>query len=110
MKWHAFPALNFSRGILSIACIGLISGVAHAQAPKPAADAKKSQEKEKEKRMTPDGKWEVHSMTRPKPTVVEPKYDGQPVPPPQGAKVLFDGKDLSQWKSSPRKDSPDQSE
>ncbi|MEZ0274117.1 MAG: DUF1080 domain-containing protein, partial [Roseimicrobium sp.] len=46
----------------------------------------------------------------PKPTVVEPKYDGQPVPPPQGAKVLFDGKDLSQWKSSPRKDSPDQSE
>ncbi|QIF00749.1 DUF1080 domain-containing protein [Roseimicrobium sp. ORNL1] len=96
--------------MLGIACIGFISGVTYAQAPSPTAEAKKPNEKEKEKRMTPDGKWEVHSMTRPKPSVVEPKYDGQPVPPPQGAKVLFNGKDLSQWKGSPRKDSPDQSE
>jgi hypothetical protein len=108
MKWHIASAFTHSLGILGIVCIGMTSGEAQAQAKetKPAAEAKNPAEK----RMTPDGKWEVHSMTRPKPAMVEPKYDGQPVPPPQGAKVLFDGKDLSQWKSSPRKDSPDQSE
>lgn len=37
------------------------------------------------------------------PGVVEPQYDGVPVPVPNGATVLFDGKDLSLWKGMPRK-------
>ena len=48
-------------------------------------------------KMAPDGKFPVHSMERPRPEVVAPQYDGQPVPAPNGAVVLFDGKDLSRW-------------
>ncbi len=81
-----------------------------AQSPAKSGDSKpQSAKSAKPKRMTPDGKWEVHSMTRPKPEVVAPQYDGTPVPPPQGATVLFNGKDLSHWTNSPRKDSQDQS-
>ncbi|MEZ5300054.1 MAG: DUF1080 domain-containing protein [Verrucomicrobiales bacterium] len=32
------------------------------------------------------------------PKVVEPQYDGEPVPAPEGATVLFDGKDVTGWK------------
>lgn len=44
------------------------------------------------------------------PPVVEPKYDGTPVPPPPGAKNLFDGKDVSQWKQMPKAKQPDTNE
>ena len=37
--------------------------------------------------------WPQHSMDRPRPAVVNPG------PPPSDAIVLFDGKDLSQWRS-----------
>ncbi|MFC1498567.1 DUF1080 domain-containing protein [Verrucomicrobiota bacterium] len=44
--------------------------------------------------MQPDGKWHVHDPDRPQPPVVEPEYDGKPVPAPKGAKIIFDGTNL----------------
>ncbi len=43
------------------------------------------------------------------PQVVAPQYDGTPVPAPDNAVVLFDGKDASLWKGTPRKDAPNDS-
>ena len=48
--------------------------------------------------------WPVHSMDRPRPPVVDPGPERPPPPPPSDAIVLFDGKDLSQWRS--QDDSP----
>jgi hypothetical protein len=58
------------------------TGVTFAQAP-PAAEKS----------------WPVHSMERPRPPVVEPKYDGKPVAAPAGVTILFDGTSLSAWKN-----------
>jgi len=43
--------------------------------------------------------WPVHSMDRPRPPVVDPGPERPPVPPPSDAIVLFDGKDLTHWRS-----------
>lgn len=44
------------------------------------------------------GDWPIHSPDRPVPPVVRPGPAGPPVPPPAGAIVLFDGRDLSLWR------------
>lgn len=44
--------------------------------------------------------WQVHDLNRPLPPVIEPGPAGPPVPAPQDAIVLFDGRDLSQWTNS----------
>jgi hypothetical protein len=46
--------------------------------------------------MLPGQKWRVHDIDRPMPAVVTP---GVGSAPPNDAVVLFDGRDLSQWKS-----------
>ncbi|MEI6713188.1 MAG: DUF1080 domain-containing protein [Verrucomicrobiota bacterium] len=43
----------------------------------------------------------------PEPAVVEPQYNGQPVPAPNGALILFDGTDVSGWKQLPGKTDTD---
>ena len=49
--------------------------------------------------MEPDGKWHVHDPARPQPVIVTPgEKFSQMAPPPSDAMVLFDGKDLSQWR------------
>ena len=51
--------------------------------------------------MEPDGKWHVHDPARPQPVVVTPGATfSQNATPPSDAMVLFDGKDLSQWRDT----------
>ncbi len=49
--------------------------------------------------LVPGTKWHIHDPNRPQPKWVQPKYDGKPVPAPDGATVLFDGKDMTKWKN-----------
>ena len=44
--------------------------------------------------------FRAHDMSRPRPPVVQPAPQALPVPPPSDAIVLFDGRDLSQWRSA----------
>lgn len=46
----------------------------------------------------------------PEPVVVEPEYEGQPVPAPHGSLVLFNGQDAALWIQIPRKEDADQTE
>jgi hypothetical protein len=43
--------------------------------------------------------WPIHSMDRPRPPVVDPGPGNLPLPAPSDATVLFDGRDLSNWRS-----------
>ena len=43
--------------------------------------------------------WKAHDMSRPRPAMVKSSL-ALPVPAPSDARVLFDGKDLSNWRSS----------
>ena len=50
--------------------------------------------------LVPGQKWHVHDPDRPRPRVVTPgETFSHLAPPPSDATVLFDGKDLSKWKS-----------
>ncbi|HSY19985.1 MAG TPA: DUF1080 domain-containing protein [Candidatus Acidoferrales bacterium] len=49
--------------------------------------------------LQPDGKWHVHDPARPQPPVVTPGSTfSQQAAPPSDAVVLFNGKDLSNWR------------
>lgn len=68
-----------------------------------AADQKKEQP------MTPGGVYRANDLQRPRPPVITPpgfSTQEKAGTAPSDAIVLFDGKDLSQWKREPRKDSP----
>ncbi|HRU05952.1 MAG TPA: DUF1080 domain-containing protein [Candidatus Brocadiia bacterium] len=47
----------------------------------------------------PGGVYRVHDKNRPQPKVVAPASFEQPFAPPSDAIVLFDGRDLTAWKS-----------
>jgi 3-keto-disaccharide hydrolase len=44
--------------------------------------------------------WGIHDLKRPAPPVVEVRAAPNPVPAPSDAIVLFDGKDLSEWRTA----------
>ena len=53
--------------------------------------------------LLPGGKWHVHDPNRPQPQVITPgtfSTAEKPGQPPSDAIVLFDGKDLSQWRDA----------
>ncbi len=56
--------------------------------------------------MLPGGKWHVHDPNRPQPAVVAPGTFSTPVKAPSDAIVLFDGKDLSRWRTAEGKPAP----
>ena len=56
--------------------------------------------------MQPDGKWHVHDPARPQPPIVTPGTFSENATPPSDAIVLFDGKDLSQWRDKKTGDAP----
>lgn len=46
-----------------------------------------------------NGEWKIHSLERPRPPVVHPG-GAAVIPPPADAVILFDGRDLSAWRSA----------
>jgi hypothetical protein len=60
-------------------CVLLMSTIAAAQSPT---------------------RWLAHDMRRPRPSVVTPGKQALPAPAPSDAVILFDGKDLSNWRDA----------
>jgi hypothetical protein len=90
-------------------CVAFVGCVTHHQAAKPAAAAspvKKNVEVVidgvagfQDTPLQPDGKWHVHDPARPQPPVVTPgNIFSQNANSPSDAIVLFNGKDLTQWR------------
>ena len=81
---------------------GLIAAIAVAAqtaiAPKPKEIVINGVEGFQDTPMEPDGKWHVHDPARPQPPVVTPGTFSAQATPPSDAMILFDGKDLSQWR------------
>ena len=60
--------------------------------------------------LTPKSTPQSVEKVWPEPPVVAPEYDGKLVPAPEGAVMLFDGKDASLWKQLPDKREADQTD
>ena len=85
----AWGASTLAAGVLAIAAVG----VGQQAARRPGF---------KDTPMLPGGRWHVHDSDRPWPAVVTPgtaSTQDQPGKAPSDAVVLFDGKDLSKWRS-----------
>lgn len=80
-------------------CLTLGCGAAAAQQPLPASPCP-DMLGYRDTPLIPGQKWKVHDIDRPRP----PKVKGTVLttPPPSDAIVLFDGKDLSKWRTFTR--------
>ena len=88
--------------------LAIVAMLAVAISPTTAAPVPEKNERQPEQKSidgfrntphqpAPHNKWLIHDPQRPQPPVVSPEYDGKPAPPPAGAKVLFDGRNLNGW-------------
>jgi hypothetical protein len=69
--------------------------------PLSAAEPKEEIEGFRDTPMLPGGLWHLHDPDRPQPPIVTPgETFSQNAPAPSDAEILFDGKDLSKWRSS----------
>lgn len=85
----------------------LLAGCAQVPAPKPVATTPPGKPHEitidgvegfQDTPIEPGLPWHVHDPARPQPPVVTPGTFSELATPPSDAVVLFDGKDLSQWR------------
>ena len=99
--------------VTGLAVIGMPVLFAAPQAPKPQTPKEKkpvSSPQPQQRKVgysdtpfLPGGKWRVHDGTRPQPPIITPptaSTQDTPGRPPSDAVVLFDGTNLSQWKSA----------
>jgi len=83
-KSSILPAVLLSAVFVGLIVSAIADGVGYKDTPK-----------------LPNQKWLVHDSDRPVPRVVTPGDSfSHGAPPPSDAIVLFDGKDLSKWKSA----------
>ena len=94
-----------NRGVMNKFAVGvsivLLAGLALAVFAADAAAPKK--EGFKDTPMLPGGKWHVHDSERPNPPIITPgtcSTQDKVGTAPSDAIVLFDGKDLSHWRST----------
>jgi hypothetical protein len=78
-----------------IACAGLL---AWGVAAKAQTDGKVEKYGYTDTPLLPGTPWHVHDPNRPMPAVIDVGPETPSLAPPSDAIVLFDGKDLSQWK------------
>jgi hypothetical protein len=99
--------MKITATVLSTLLLG--AGIASAQTPAPAEGAAAPAAPQKKSigysdtPLIPGTKWHVHDGERPQPKMVTPgEFPTQEKAgtPPSDAVVLFDGKDLSRWKST----------
>ena len=87
----------------SILCATVCTAADSPAQPKPATPKKEPQ-------LAPGAKWRKGDMGRPRPRVVTPPgFSSQNAAgaPPSDATVLFDGRDLSKWKTDKKADGGD---
>jgi len=86
---------NLRRINAGIACAGLLAWSLVARAE---PDGKGEKYGYTDTPLLPGSQWHVHDSNRPLPPVVDVGPETPPLAPPSDAIVLFDGRDLSQWR------------